>query len=104
MGASGVLHGLMAAGVVAYVRRRDPLGWIMAALLAAKLAYEQVHGPLPFAGKGVPVVVDAHLYGASAALLAAILLRWAPRQVPELGTSAAATLRRDGNDSRPHGS
>ena len=67
----------MAAGVVAYIRRRDPLGWIMATLLVAKLAYEQFHGPLPFAGKGVPVVVDAHLYGASAGLLAAALLTWA---------------------------
>lgn len=74
VGASGALHGLMAAGIVAYVRRRDPLGWIMAVLLAAKLAYEHVQGPLPFAGKGVPVVVDAHLYGALAGLLAAVVL------------------------------
>lgn len=99
VGASGVLHGLMAAGVVAYVRRRDPLGWLMAALLAAKLAIEQVHGPLPFAGKGVPVVVDAHLYGASAGLLAALLLTWLPRQVPWIGAPPAdATLRRDRSD------
>lgn len=76
VGASGVLHGMMAAGLVAYIRRADPLGWIMAGLLAAKLAYEQLHGPLPFAGKGVPVVVDAHLYGASAGLVAAVLLMW----------------------------
>ena len=80
VGASGVLHGLMAAGTVGYIRRHDPLGWIMAALLAAKLTYEHVHGPLPFAGRGVPVVVDAHLYGALAGLLAAIfLMRWRPR-------------------------
>lgn len=80
VGASGVLHGLMAAGSVGYIRRHDPLGWIMAALLAAKLAYEHVHGPLPFAGRGVPVVVNAHLYGALAGLLAAIfLMRWRPR-------------------------
>jgi rhomboid family GlyGly-CTERM serine protease len=75
VGASGVLHGLLAAGVVAYVRRGDPLGWILAALLVAKLCYEQLHGPLPFAGRGVPVVVDAHLYGALAGLLGAIILR-----------------------------
>lgn len=105
VGASGVLHGLMAAGVVAYVRRRDPLGWIMAALLAAKLAYEQLHGPLPFAGKGVPVVVDAHLYGASAGLLAAVLLTWVRRQAPWDGApAAAAALRRDRGDSQSRGS
>ena len=74
VGASGALHGLMAAGVLSYIRRGDPLGWIMAALLAAKLGFEQLHGPLPFAGKGVPVVVDAHLYGVLGGLSAAALL------------------------------
>ena len=74
VGASGALHGVMAAGVLSYLRRRDPLGWIMAALLAAKLGFEQLHGPLPFAGRGVPVVVAAHLYGALGGLLAAVLL------------------------------
>jgi rhomboid family GlyGly-CTERM serine protease len=74
VGASGALHGMMAAGVLSYMRRRDPLGWIMAALLAAKLGFEQLHGPLPFAGKGVPVVVDAHLYGVLGGLTAAGLL------------------------------
>lgn len=74
VGASGALHGMMAAGVLSYMRRRDPLGWIMAALLAAKIGFEQLHGPLPFAGRGVPVVVAAHLYGALGGLLAAVLL------------------------------
>lgn len=74
VGASGVLHGLMSAGTVGYIRRHDPLGWGMAALLAAKLAYEHVHGPLPFAGRGVPVVVSAHLYGALSGLLTAMFL------------------------------
>ena len=70
----------MAAGIIAYVRRGDPLGWIMAVLLAAKLGYEQLHGPLPFAGRGVPVVVDAHLYGALAGVLIAIFLNCSERQ------------------------
>lgn len=102
VGASGVLHGLMAAGTVAYVLRHDPLGWIMAGLLAAKLAYEHLHGPLPFAGRGVPVVVDAHLYGALAGLVTSILfMRWRPRgsqkpkppvrQTPERGSIAPQT-------------
>jgi rhomboid family GlyGly-CTERM serine protease len=79
VGASGALHGMMAAGVLSYIRRREPLGWIMAALLAAKLSFEQLHGPLPFAGKGVPVVVDAHLYGVLGGLAAAGLLLCARR-------------------------
>lgn len=74
VGASGALHGIMAAGVLAYLRRSEPFGWIMAGLLAAKLAYEQLEGPLPLAGRGIPVVVDAHLYGALGGLAAAILL------------------------------
>ena len=74
VGASGALHGFMVAGVVAYIRRRDPLGWIMAGVLVLKLAYEHLHGPLPFAGKGVPVVVAAHLYGAAGGLVASAIL------------------------------
>jgi rhomboid family GlyGly-CTERM serine protease len=74
VGASGALHGMMAAGVLSYIRRGDPLGWIMAGLLAAKIAFEQLHGPLPFAGRGVPVVVAAHLYGALGGLLAAVVV------------------------------
>jgi rhomboid family GlyGly-CTERM serine protease len=74
VGASGALHGVMAAGVLSYIRRHDPLGWIMAALLVAKLSFEQLHGPLPFAGRGVPVVVAAHLYGALGEFLASGLL------------------------------
>ena len=61
VGSSGVLHGLMAAGAFAHLRRREPDGWVLLGLLVAKLVWEQRVGPLPLAG-GV-VVVDAHLYG-----------------------------------------
>jgi rhomboid family GlyGly-CTERM serine protease len=102
VGASGTLHGLMVAGVVAYIGRRDPLGWIMAGLLVVKLAYEHLQGPLPFAGRGVPVVVDAHLYGALGGLVTSIFLtRWRPRgsqkpkppvrQTPVRGSTAPQT-------------
>ena len=63
VGSSGALHGVMAAGTLAHVRRRDMDGWLLAAFLVLKLAYEQFSGQLPFA-EGSVVVVDAHLYGA----------------------------------------
>jgi rhomboid family GlyGly-CTERM serine protease len=63
VGSSGVLHGVMAAGTLAHVRRRDLDGWVLAIFLIAKLGYEQWSGQLPFA-EGSLVVVDAHLYGA----------------------------------------
>ena len=62
VGSSGVLHGLMAAGALARVRTGERDGWLLAALLAAKLLYEQAVGALPLSGSD-PVVVDAHLYG-----------------------------------------
>jgi rhomboid family GlyGly-CTERM serine protease len=61
VGSSGALHGIMAAGVLAHLRRREAYGWILAGFLAAKLSWEHWVGPSPLAG-GV-VVVDAHLYG-----------------------------------------
>lgn len=75
VGASGVLHGVMAAGTLAQLRRREPLSLLLALLLAAKITYEQLAGALPLQAAG-PVVVDAHLYGAvGGALLALPLLR-----------------------------
>ena len=62
VGSSGALHGVMAAGALAHLRNRERDGWVLAALLAAKLLYEQWVGALPFSGND-PVVVDAHLYG-----------------------------------------
>lgn len=72
LGASGVLHGALAAGAFARLRRGDLEGWILAGLLAAKLTYEQIQGPMSFAGN-MPVIVDAHLYGAVGGLVAAVL-------------------------------
>lgn len=72
VGASGVLHGLMAAGALAHVRRHEPFGWALAILLAGKLALEQFVA-LPFAGD-MPVVRQAHLYGAIGGLAASLAL------------------------------
>jgi len=74
VGASGALHGVMAAGTVAHLRRGDLDGWILAAFLIAKLSYEQIVGALPFVGSG-DTIVDAHLYGAVGGLALALMLR-----------------------------
>ncbi len=78
VGSSGVLHGILAAGTVASLRRRDPQGLWLAALIAGKLLYEQRVGPLPFSGTS-EVVVDAHLFGVLGGASAALGLKPRPR-------------------------
>jgi rhomboid family GlyGly-CTERM serine protease len=59
VGASGVLHSVMAAGAAKHFAVRAWDRWILGLGLCAKLAWEQT------AGHSQPlVVVDAHLYGA----------------------------------------
>src|SRR5262245_13356936 len=70
VGSSGLLHGVMAAGTIAHLRRGDLDGWILAAFMLAKLGYEQFTGALPFEHGSAPVVTNAHLYGAAAGLVA----------------------------------
>jgi rhomboid family GlyGly-CTERM serine protease len=74
VGASGALHGVMTAGTLAHLRRRDLDGWILAVFIIAKLSYEQFAGSMPFAGAS-NTIVDAHLYGAVGGLLLALFLR-----------------------------
>lgn len=85
VGSSGVLHGVMAAGTLAHLRRREPDGWLLAAFLVAKLAWEQGVGPLPLSGLGPEVVVDAHLYGVAGGIAVAALLRPCARGAPAGG-------------------
>jgi rhomboid family GlyGly-CTERM serine protease len=73
VGASGALHGVMAAGTLAHLRRGDLDGWILAVFIVVKLGYEQFAGALPFAGSA-DTVVDAHLYGAFGGVLVALLV------------------------------
>jgi len=59
VGASGILHSVMAAGTAKHLIGREWDRWLLVVCLSAKLAYEQ------FGGHEPPlVVVDAHLYGA----------------------------------------
>ena len=74
VGLSGVLHGALAAGAIAWWRHESkPLAALLSAIFLGKLAWEQWHGALPLSGD-LPVVVDAHLYGALGGALAAFIL------------------------------
>lgn len=78
VGLSGLLHGVMAAGTIAYVRRREPGAWVLVPFLIGKLIYEQFVGTMPYSldSAGGPVVVDAHLYGVLGAVIGVLALRW----------------------------
>jgi hypothetical protein len=84
VGLSGVLHGLLVAGLLHGLmtpRRRESA--VVLALVFAKLAYEQLAGPLPgsAATAGGAVIVDAHLYGAIAGLAGACICLFVPRKL-----------------------
>lgn len=66
VGLSGILHGLFAASAIGLLSRREWLGGLsLLAALSLKIIWEQRCGDLGTAHLlGVPVVVDAHLYGA----------------------------------------
>jgi len=85
VGFSGALHGLMAAGLLAWLcTARDALTALVALLFAAKLLWEHVAGPLPFtAGTlSLPVIAQAHTYGALGGLGAALLIKLWRRAAP----------------------
>jgi rhomboid family GlyGly-CTERM serine protease len=75
VGSSGALHGVMAAGTWARLRRQDLEGWILGIFLILKIAYEQLSGALPFSEGAPGVVVDAHLYGVLGGLAVAALMK-----------------------------
>ena len=76
VGLSGLLHGLLIAGLVAGARRRDREAIVLAIVVVAKLGWEQVVGPMPGSEStsGGAVIIDAHLYGAIGGLLGALVL------------------------------
>jgi len=71
VGASGVLHSIMAAGVARHLAVRAWDRWILLVCLCGKLAYEQLGGREP-----PMVVVDAHLYGAACGFAVGAALSW----------------------------
>jgi rhomboid family GlyGly-CTERM serine protease len=71
VGASGVLHTVMAAGCARHLAVRAWDRWLLLLILCAKLAYEQLGGHEP-----PLVVVDAHLYGAACGFAVGSVLAW----------------------------
>jgi rhomboid family GlyGly-CTERM serine protease len=83
VGFSGVLHGCMAAGLIAWLgRAHDPVTVAVALIFAAKLGWEHFAGPLPFtsATLALPVVVEAHSFGAIGGAFAALGLMYRRRR------------------------
>jgi len=76
VGLSGLLHALLAAGVVGGYSKARAESLVLALVLLGKLGYEQIAGPLPGSEQstGGAVVVVAHLYGAIAGVVAAAIL------------------------------
>jgi rhomboid family GlyGly-CTERM serine protease len=76
VGLSGVLHGVLIAGLVEGAGLPRWERSLMGAVIAAKIGWEQVAGPVPGSEQvsGGPVLVDAHLYGALGGLVAGLLL------------------------------
>jgi rhomboid family GlyGly-CTERM serine protease len=76
VGLSGLLHGLLMAGLVAGLGAARGESILIGLFVISKLVYEQMAGPLPGSesASGGAVIVNAHLYGAiSATAFAAIL-------------------------------
>jgi rhomboid family GlyGly-CTERM serine protease len=74
LGASGVLHGIWAAGACMMYRRGEDLGAALLLLLIVKLVYEHQSGSSLFEGD-LPLVSAAHLFGTLGGLLGTLLPR-----------------------------
>jgi rhomboid family GlyGly-CTERM serine protease len=75
VGMSGLLHGLLMAGLIVGIRSSPTESVLIGSFVVAKLVFEQFSGPLPGSESvsGGAVIVDAHLYGALSGTAAAIL-------------------------------
>jgi hypothetical protein len=71
VGLSGILHGIWVGGALANVRCAQKSAYLLLLLVALKLLWEQLAGPLPVSEKNLVanIIVDAHLYGGLAGLL-----------------------------------
>ena len=77
VGFSGVLHGMLMAGVISEIHCGRRSSYALLILLVVKLLWEQIAGPLPGseATAGGVVIVDAHLYGGVCGLILGVVLK-----------------------------
>lgn len=83
VGLSGMLHGLLLAGLIADIEHTDRIQKLLIAGVIAKLAWEQASGPSASteALVGGSVIVDSHLYGAiSGTILGLLFWGWDRRR------------------------
>ena len=75
VGLSGLLHGILAAGIAGIWRSRRMEALIIASIVVLKLGYEVFVGPVPGSGDmaGGDVVTAAHLFGAVGGIIAGML-------------------------------
>lgn len=81
-GLSGVLHGLLIFGLWPGLWQRDPLAWLMALAVIAKLGYEQWMPDSHVSTEALidaPVVTIAHVYGALGGGLTGMVM-WSGRK------------------------
>ncbi len=78
VGLSGVLHGLFIFGALHERRQHPASGYALLVLLCAKLAWENLYGPLPGSATltGGHIMTSAHLYGALGGLAAYLVTRY----------------------------
>jgi rhomboid family GlyGly-CTERM serine protease len=74
VGMSGLLHGLLMAGLIVGIRSSPTESLLIGSFVVAKLVFEQLSGPLPGSESvsGGAVIVDAHLYGALSGTIFAV--------------------------------
>jgi len=84
VGLSGLLHGMLAAGILASLPERRAEASILGVVVAGKLVFEQLVGPLPGSEStsGGAVIVDAHLFGVIGGMLVAAMLIRVRRAAP----------------------
>ena len=89
VGLSGVLHGMFLAGAIISIVSGYRAEILLLGFIVAKLTWEQWVGPLPGSAEvaGGDVVVDAHLYGAIAGVIVAlVIVLWRRRGTPPAAT------------------
>ena len=85
MSTAAWLHGMFLAGAILSIVSGYRAEILLLGFIIAKLAWEQWVGPLPGSAEvaGGDVVVDAHLYGAIAGVIAAlVIILWRRRGTP----------------------